>query len=485
MERAQYADWKGQYRRDLNNGKAIIITNSENFNKKTMEGSDGSIFTKEFGPTINVEQNMREFSCFCGKTIGKYRQGKICPSCNEPVVQQFGANLLRSGWVDLGGFSVILPAAYSMIERVISPRNLQGILDYKADIGISGQLKETKHTSKTPYNNIGMMEFKRRFREIILFYAAIRKQDDRAKILLAQEDKIFTDVINIMAPEQRPAFVSQNSKDTKNNRLHFDEINRLYTSIISKAATLKRRAAQNNISVQSVLWSIQEELQALYTTIIKTKLSGKKGLTQSRLIGTRMSFSSRMVIVSHTNDKSRMDGIGMSYKAFITLHELELINCLKRGYGPESFTRMTVWEIIEYIHNSLASDKLDPVIYNLIQLMIHHKEGGIYCVVNRNPTIDIGSIQVARVVEVNPDPEDYTMSLFLSVLAPFTADFDGDVLNVFSLKEKCVKDAFNRAYNSRYLVLDRTGEDSYFNSDFSVYKDIMTNLFSFVAPGGQ
>ena len=477
-EEIVYSDWMKQYENDKRSGRINIIDNYENFDRKTMTGSQGGLFSKDFGPTLDIDQPMREFSCFCGQTNGKYKRGTKCHYCNETVKQQFGANILRSGWIELNEFYVLVPAAYAMVERIIGKTALINIIAYKIDISLDGQVKSSTQTNKSPYNNIGLMEFKRRFTEIILFYAALRNQKKRADILLSQKDRIFTNVINVVAPEQRPAFISKSNRDNKSKQLHFDEINRVYTTIISKASILKKRSSSKNISTLSVLYSIQEELQNLYECIIKTKLSGKKKLLQGSLVGTRMSFSSRMVIISHTNDKSKMDGIGMSYKAFIGLYKLEIINCLKRGYGPAYFMNYTIWEILDYINNAIASNKLDITIYSIIQLLMNHKKGGLYCLINRNPTIDIGSIQCARIVEVEPDPENYTMALFLSILSPFAADFDGDILNCFSLKEKCIVEAFNTAFNSRFLTMDRTGEDEWFNSGFGPYHDILTNLLS-------
>ena len=65
----------------------------------------------------------------------------------------------------------------------------------------------------------------------------------------------------------------------------------------------------------------------------------------------------------------------------------------------------------------------DDRVYKIMQYMI---DKGIYCEINRNPTINYGSQLVVKVAKVKADVNDYTMSLPESILKLLNADFDGE-----------------------------------------------------------
>lgn len=479
-----YSDWNKQYKRDKLNNRAIIIDNYINFDKNSMQGMDGGIFSPSFGPTINIDTHMHEYSCNCGNIVGKFHKGEICPNpeCESEVIERFGADIERFGWIELGDFYVINPGAFAMLEKIIGVKTLERILDYKISIDLDGQIKETDISPKNPFSNIGMIDFRKRFKEIIMFYTNIRNREERAKIILSNMDKIFVNVIAVLNPSLRPAFVSTNSggNNSNRNKLHFDEINRSYTGIVSNVNILKKRADQGKKAVLPLLYSIQKELKDIYNLVIKSKISKKTGVIRSKIVGGRMRFSSRMIIVSRTDEKSKMDEISVSYKVFIELYRLEIINCLLRGYGGPRFKNMTFYEVDDFINEALSADIIYQEIWQVQNILVQHKKPGLYCILNRNPTIDLGSIQVVRISEITKDPHNLTMGISLSILDPFTADFDGDVLNLFSLKEDQVMRAFVEGFNPRNLILDRTGGENHFNSSFGLFKDLMLNSFSMV-----
>lgn len=62
-------------------------------------------------------------------------------------------------------------------------------------------------------------------------------------------------------------------------------------------------------------------------------------------------------------------------------------------------------------------------------------------------------------------------------LVEFSGDYDGDVLNVYSPKEKCIIDAFKEGFKPSKLILDRSG--GYYNPNMSPIKDEYVFLRSF------
>ena len=70
------------------------------------------------------------------------------------------------------------------------------------------------------------------------------------------------------------------------------------------------------------------------------------------------------------------------------------------------------------------------------------------------------------------------MAMPEQVLAVMNADFDGDTLNVISLKTKKLAKAFNKIFNPRFnLFISRN--DGMFNNDTNLIKDQLIALYQF------
>lgn len=96
-----------------------------------------------------------------------------------------------------------------------------------------------------------------------------------------------------------------------------------------------------------------------------------------------------------------------------------------------------------------------------------------------NPTINYGSLLLMNVVDIKRGHGDeYTMSLPIQILPVLNADFDGDVLNIISLKTKKLEKAFDKTYNPRKnMFISRN--DGLFNDDFNLLKDQSIGLLEF------
>ena len=70
------------------------------------------------------------------------------------------------------------------------------------------------------------------------------------------------------------------------------------------------------------------------------------------------------------------------------------------------------------------------------------------------------------------------MALPLQILKTMNADFDGDILNVVSLKTEELAKSFNKAFNPKYnLFISRN--NGLFNSDMNLFKDQLIGLYEF------
>lgn len=474
----RYANWELRHAYELSKGRVVNITNDISIDKRSIATNEGGIYTAELGKIIDTDHDLREFSCECGALYGRFYEGEVCEECNTVVAEQYGADIRRLGWIDIAPYFIINPAAYEMLSRVIGIKVLPNVISYSLGIDLEGNLKTVSMTNiKSPYENIGMIEFRRRFKEVVTYYGTSRGFIEEMEYLLKNEDAVFSTKIPVMSTYLRPTFLS-----SKSRKVAYDNLNATYMKIVSSTKLL-RSSSSNRVKTAtlSTVAAIQGYLQELYDQVIRKKLSGKYKIIRSLILGSRLSFSARFVIVSLNGVYSGLDHVEMSYKGFLELYFLEILNAMKRGYGDPNFANMTVYELYEILMKAKYSNEVDERVYAIMELFIKKRGDTLRVLINRNPTLDLGSIQCMKIVHITKDAKKSTLGIPLTSLKGLNGDFDGDVLNVFSLKEKRVIEAFNDGFNPRHLVVDRTG-DGYFNKDFGLIKDMLTNLFTFMAP---
>ena len=121
-----------------------------------------------------------------------------------------------------------------------------------------------------------------------------------------------------------------------------------------------------------------------------------------------------MVIVP--DPSLRVDQVKLPYQAFNELFKYEIIAYLSKiGDIPES----KAYE--EWFYSKI---KFSQKVYEIMKMIIKKHKPKI--ILNRNPTINFGSLLCMKVVGVNKDyDEDYTASLPIQILPVLNADFDG------------------------------------------------------------
>jgi hypothetical protein len=263
----------------------------------------------------------------------------------------------------------------------------------------------------------------------------------------------------------------------------YDKINAYYTSIINNIKLLQSGSSKRlkTSGPLVVLYSIQNALQEAYHATVASKLVGKPKVIRQTILSTRTCFSSRAVITSLTGKFAGVDHVVLAYKQFLEMYTLEILNCMMKGIGNPAFKSMTLYELLQYLRRVKYSDKVDEVVYSIIEHLITNHKQGLWVIINRNPTMDLGSSQTMKVVHVTKDALNVTMKIPMTSLSAQTGDYDGDVENVYSLKEYKVMQGYFHAFNPRFLCLDRTGDDL-FNKDFSLIKDQLTSVVSFLTP---
>lgn len=461
--------------------KAVVLTEKDGlkFIKKQIVPQEGGLYSNKLGSLVDDNVNVSQYSCLttCRHLTGRIWEGHICPLCNTEVTDNYTVSFEKNGWISIGTNKVIIPAAYAKIRDLIGDAVLEDIISFNDNIDLQGNIVigDSEFNKKHPFSKIGMMEFYKKYEEIISYYGKIKRKPEEAEFLLKYKNRIWTSKINVLSQELRPAFINSSERT-----LRYDTMNNIYSVIINNAALIAKAEMTNQyLNINKYLHTIQSSLFDLYGQIID-KLDGKKKLLRRKMQGTKMSWSSRLVITANTGETYGLDHIVISYKAFLELYKFEIMNCLLRGYIVPDYVNRTVYEIAEWIDVEKYSRRVHPVLYKAMKWLIDNNEDGLWCLVNRPPTMDLGSIQILRVVDVIPNAIENHMKVPLTSLKAWNGDFDGDTLSVYSIKEKNIAEAFGKGFNPRNLIVDKVSGYKVYNADFGPPKDLITFLFSFV-----
>ena len=141
---------------------------------------------------------------------------------------------------------------------------------------------------------------------------------------------------------------------------------------------------------------------------IENILAKKKGVIRN-LFGGRYNFTSRSVIVS--NPKLRIDQIILSYHVLVKVMQQTIINIIKKTYNVNLSVAYDIWY--------KAVLEVNPRVVDIIRNIIKASPEGIRFIINRNPSINYGSILQMYCVDIN---FEHTMEIPLQILGPLAAD---------------------------------------------------------------
>lgn len=371
-----------------------------------------------------------EYRCNCGAFIGSDLIGNICPRCESEIVLR-SLNFRYTGWIDIAPHKIIVPVYYQKLRHAITPNMLNYILgNYKADFSVpynenDSNFEENQKSRKTGrlaandivalrkkipkakhcYEGIGHDEFYHRFEEII---NACCKNEDEARMLIAEKASVFTSKIPIYSTAFRP--VSRTSET-----MFYPQVNKWYSQMVSDQFKLKE--AKLDIEFIQFLNSIQLKWMEAVEYTIKNEVSKKEGFVRSEIVGGTFNFSSRGVIILDIS--LRADEVDLPLHMGITAYKYRLTHIISQRYN------MTLEQSLLYVEDY----EVHPIVVDCLNEIIEKEDQWI--MILREPTNNLGSIMVSRIRRFKPN--DSTISLPPEPLPGLNADFDGDQLNQLAI----------------------------------------------------
>ncbi len=432
------------------------VKKPETINYRTFKPErDGLFCAKIFGP-------VKDFECICGKYKRMKHHGIICEKCGVEVIQ---SKVRRER---LGHISLATPIAHiwflkSLPSRIavtldLPIKEVEKVLYCEAyivtdpgrtDLAKNQVLGEDEY--KDAIDHFGEDSFEANMGgEVILKLlqkvevvkeseqlreelrstsseAKRKKISRRLKILEAFKESsnkpewMMLTVIPVLPPDLRPLV------PLDGGRFATSDLNDLYRRVINRNNRLKRLLELNapDIIIRNERRMLQEAVDALFDNGRRGKaitgpnkrplkslsdmLRGKQGRFRQNLLGKRVDYSGRTVIVVGPELKLHQCGLPKImalelFKPFI-FHKLEergYVNTIKSAKKMVEKERPEVWDILEEV------TKEHPVL------------------LNRAPTLHRLGIQAFEPVLV----EGKAIQLHPLVCVAFNADFDGDQMAV-------------------------------------------------------
>src|SRR5438034_5353757 len=432
------------------------VTKPETINYRTFKPErDGLFCARIFGPVADWE-------CLCGKYKRMKHRGVICDKCGVEVTQA-KVRRERLGHIDLASpcshvwFFKGLPSRIGHLLD-IPLRELEKVLYFESYIVIDpGDVKELKErelltdelyrelTRDFPGQFVAKMgaeaikellsmvnieelsvELRRRMREETSQQKKL-KFSKRLKVTTSflksgnHPEWMILDVIPVIPPELRPLV------PLDGGRFATSDLNDLYRRVINRNNRLKKlmelRAPE--VIVRNEKRMLQEAVDALFDNgrrgrvlrgvnnrplkSLSGTLKGKQGRFRQNLLGKRVDYSGRSVIV--VGPELKLHQCGLPKKMALELFKPFIYNQLeKQGHAA------TIKQAREMV------ERQEPVVWDILEEVIREHP----VLLNRAPTLHRLGIQAFEPVLV----EGKAIKIHPLVCTAFNADFDGDQMAV-------------------------------------------------------
>ena len=432
------------------------VKKPETINYRTYRPEKDGLFCERiFGPE-------KDWECSCGKYRGMKYKGMICDRCGVKITHS-RVRRKRMGHIELAAPAVhiwffkampsrlgnLLAMKTTSLEKVIyfqdyvvtdpgdSPLEMQQLLteeeyraareeyphsNFKADMGAEAIRKLL--------NGLDLVALSKTLRKELIETGSKQKRKDltnRLKIVesICHSDNspewMVLDVIPVIPPDLRPLVLLDSGNFATS------DLNDLYRRIINRNNRLKKLVDLNapEVIIRNEKRMLQQSVDALFDNnrckrpvlgssnrplkSLTDMIKGKQGRFRENLLGKRVDYSARSVIV--VGPALRLHQCGLPKKIALELYQPFIIRRLKElGHAD---TIKSAKKMLERKDEEVW-DILEEVIYNRPVLL------------NRAPTLHRMGIQAFEPTLV----EGNAIKLHPLVCKGFNADFDGDQMAV-------------------------------------------------------
>jgi DNA-directed RNA polymerase subunit beta' len=431
------------------------VKKPETINYRTYRPEKDGLFCERiFGPE-------RDYECTCGKYRGTKYKGIICDRCGVKVTHS-RVRRKRMGHINLASPIVHIWFFKSMPSRLgtllgMKTSDLEKVIYYQdyvvtdpgdTELKFKQMLTEDEHRQVTEkYGSafkadMGADAVRAIIEKTDLAAEAQKLRDDLKETKSKQKIKDFAkrlklieqlrgsendpawlvmDVVPVIPPDLRPLVLLESGNFATS------DLNDLYRRIINRNNRLKKLMDLNapEVIIRNEKRMLQQAVDALFDNnrcrrpvlgssnrplkSLTDMIKGKQGRFRENLLGKRVDYSARSVIV--VGPELKLHQVGLPKKIALELFQPFIIRKLKE-HG--------LADTIKSAKRML--ERRDPAVWDILEEVIHNHP----VLLNRAPTLHRMGIQAFEPVLV----EGNAIRIHPLVCGGFNADFDGDQMAV-------------------------------------------------------
>jgi len=384
------------------------VTTTKIMNKKKFH--EAGLFSEQiFGP-------LKNYTCQCGTYHGVSKIGDNCDLCRVdilnsderrkrfakivlpiPVVNPIFYDLL----VNIGGIGV-----KKALNKLMKDENSVLYNDGNGDFVVVSDIEAVPEGVET-FEGIDAIE------TMIHDLSRDMAEEGRPdwKLVFDNIHKLIIRSVIVLPPDLRPA-----AKGISKNNQILDKINRYYTQILTKKESMRSTIIEIRRDKQLFyvyFKQLQKDVNELYQHILD-KMAKKEGLIRGHILGKRIDFSGRAVIVPEPT--LSLDECVLPYLMILEIFKLKIAKKLIE-IGKFKLLNKAITFIDECIETQ------SPILFTICELIVVDK----VCILNRQPSLHrLGMLGFKIKTSL-----DSVIKIHPLICAPFNADFDGDQMAVY------------------------------------------------------
>lgn len=435
----ELVDHDDRFHRGLSR-EPLIVNDYDVSSARDLDQLNDLLFTTYSGDLLS---NLA--SCECKKTVGNSNKGAICPHCEtevkpqvdeylEPTVWLRGPRLPNGQYMRLVNLQVwalldkiFTRSDFSFLQWLTNPR----YDPFKKPLNYLVKVEEVMREQglQRGYNNF-INNFDALF-DILVQHVGMKEKNKREEVqelvALIQENR------NIIFPQHLPLPNKSMFVVEESNMGPFVDYTilgaldaiRTVVGIDSPSNDFATHVKEGRIA--RVLALLAEYQTKQYREL----LAPKEGVFRKQRFGTRCHFTFRAVVSSITGPHNYLD-CEIPWSVGLVVFQPMLLGKLYRlGYNP-----LTAKRFLDE-HARRYNPLLDQLLQEIVQST---KYDGYPFTLQRNPSLERGSMQVLFIKRVKTDISDPTISMSILIVRGYNADFDGDELNGMLLMDEYTAD---------------------------------------------
>lgn len=458
----------------------------ETINYRTLKPEkDGLFCARIFGP-------VKDWECNCGKYKRMKHRGVTCEKCGVEVIQS-RVRRERMGHIELVApvshiwYLKGIPSYLGLILD-ISVKDLERIIYFDSSIVLNQG--NSPYPRKTLLSVVEADEYQYAHPEDLMFKVSsgaeairdllktinVQEEITRLKVdhqrtnsvairhKLVRRIRIFTDLFNanlrpewmildvlpVLPPDLRPLV------PLEGGRFASSDLNELYRRVLNRNIRLRRllEIEAPEVIIKNEKRMLQESVDALVDNgrrgqpvrgtnkrslkSLSEMLRGKQGRFRQNLLGKRVDYSARSVIV--VDPELKMDQCGLPKKMALELYKSYVYaGLLEREVAPNL-----------RVAKKMVEDEV-PEIWDVLEEAVKKRP----VLLNRAPTLHRLGIQAFKPILV----DGKAIKIHPLVCTAFNADFDGDTMSVhLPLSDKACKEAEELIMSTKNVLSASNGQ---------------------------